>query len=85
MNVKAILLEVAEKLPPGATVLDAINELEFFMTAAAVPAGSSAHEHISPDSPETCTPAWLYESSSRMLTVLQQSHGTRGYRSRFDV
>ena len=29
MSVKQILLEVAEKLPPGATINDAIDELEF--------------------------------------------------------
>jgi hypothetical protein len=29
MNTKEILLEVAEKLPPGATLVDAISELEF--------------------------------------------------------
>ena len=29
MSVKEILLEVAEKLPPDATLLDAISELEF--------------------------------------------------------
>ena len=29
MSTKAILLEVAEKLPPGAALVDAIHELEF--------------------------------------------------------
>jgi predicted transcriptional regulator len=29
MSVKEILLDVAEKLPPGATLSDAIHELEF--------------------------------------------------------
>jgi predicted transcriptional regulator len=29
MNTKEILLEVAEKLPPDATLVDAIYELEF--------------------------------------------------------
>ena len=29
MSTKEILLEVAEKLPPGATLVDAISELEF--------------------------------------------------------
>jgi predicted transcriptional regulator len=29
MNTKEILLEVAEKLPPDATLSDAIHELEF--------------------------------------------------------
>ena len=29
MNAKEILLEVAEKLPPDATLVDAIYELEF--------------------------------------------------------
>ena len=29
MNTKEILLEVAEKLPPDATLVDAISELEF--------------------------------------------------------
>ena len=69
MAVKDILLRVAEKLPANATILDAINELEMFVGASdAVEVTRSLRETARAE-----TPAWLYESPSRLRTALRQS------------
>jgi hypothetical protein len=58
MTLKMILLTMAETLPEDATIYDAINQLEF--TAAIL---NDVATQPKPD------PAWLYESSSRFLTI----------------
>jgi hypothetical protein len=63
MNVRTILLAMAETLPPDATIHDAINRLEF---------AASVLENI-PTPSKQPEPAWLYESSSRFLAVRNQS------------
>ena len=63
MSLKKILLTMAETLPEDATIYDAINQLEY--TAAIL------EDAVTPrEKPE---PAWLYESSSRMLNVRNQA------------
>jgi hypothetical protein len=63
---------VAESLPPDATILDAINELEMF-------AGLEDKSEIARSLRETVVahkPEWLYDSPSRLCTVLRQSRAT---------
>jgi hypothetical protein len=63
MNIKKVLLTMAETLPEDATIYDAINQLEY---TAAILEDAVA-------SPQKPDPAWLYESSSRLLNVRNQS------------
>jgi hypothetical protein len=65
MTLKKILLSLAENLPEDATIHDAINQLEF--TAAIL-----EDLPIQSQKPE---PSWLYESSSRFLSVRNQTLG----------
>ena len=65
MRTKDIVYKVAETLPEDATVLDAINDLELL---AALNEGSM--EALSATNDETSTsPAWLYQSPSRLTTI----------------
>jgi hypothetical protein len=70
MRAKDLMLQVAERLPEDATVLDAINDLELFaaMSEGATEALSATN------SLEDHAPAWLYASSSRLSTIRHQSH-----------
>jgi hypothetical protein len=54
---------MAENLPEDATIYDAINQLEYTATIL-----NDAHPQ-----PQKPDPAWLYESSSRFLTIRNQS------------
>jgi hypothetical protein len=69
MRAKDLMLQVAERLPDDATVLDAINDLEFFaaMSEGATEALSATN------SSEDHAPAWLYSSSSRLSAIRHQS------------
>jgi len=55
MTTKEVLLEVAEKLPPEATLVDAIYELEFRQAVADGLASLDRGERI---------PQWISECSS---------------------
>ena len=69
MTAKEILLSVAENLPPNATLLDAINELEMFVGLEEnADVTRSLRSQVSAHKPE-----WLYDSPSRLCTVLRQS------------
>ena len=69
MTAKEILLQVAETLPPNATLLDAINELEMFVGREdCAEIASSMRNAITAEKPE-----WLYDSPSRVTAVLRQS------------
>ena len=69
MKAKEIVLQVAERLPEDATVLDAINDLELF---AALSEGATEALHAT-NSAEIHGPAWLYASPSRLSTIRHQS------------
>jgi hypothetical protein len=70
MTAKEILLQVAETLPPNATLLDAINELEMFVAREDLAEITNSMRHaITAEKPE-----WLYDSPSRVTAVLRQSH-----------
>jgi hypothetical protein len=69
MTAKEILLSVAENLPANATLLDAINELEMFVgleenSEVAQPLRAQAMAQ---------KPEWIYDSPSRLCTVLRQT------------
>ena len=71
MTAKEILLSVAENLPPNATLLDAINELEMFV-------GLEENAEVTRSlrlQAAAQKPDWLYGSPSRLCTVLRQSAG----------
>jgi hypothetical protein len=69
MTAKEILLQVAETLPPNATLLDAINELEMFVAREdRAEITASLRQTITAEKPE-----WLYDSPSRVTAVLRQS------------
>lgn len=69
MTAKEILLQVAETLPPDATLLDAINELEMFVGCDdRAEITESLRTAITAEKPE-----WLYDSPSRVTAVLRQS------------
>jgi hypothetical protein len=69
MRAKDIVLQVAQRLPEDASVLDAINDLELL---AVVNEGSM--EALNATNPlETRGPAWLYESPSRLSNIRHHS------------
>src|SRR2546423_15363168 len=67
MTAREILLRVAEGLEDEATPLDAINRVELAFAAADASAKIFAAERGG------CAPAWLYESTSRISTIIQQT------------
>ena len=69
MTAKEILLQVAQTLPANATLLDAINELEMFVSPEdRAEINYSLRTAITAEKPE-----WLYDSPSRLSAVLRQS------------
>jgi hypothetical protein len=67
MTNREILLTMAENLPPNATPLDVINELELHFAA------QHKLARVLPEERESSAPAWIYESSPRLLTIIQQT------------
>ena len=64
MSVKEILLEVAEKLPPDATLVDAIYELEFRQAVEEGLAGLDRGERIPLEAARKRIPQWISKYSS---------------------
>jgi hypothetical protein len=64
MSAKEILLEVAEKLPPDATVVDAIYELEFRQAAEDGLASLDRGERTPLDEARKRIPQWISKYSS---------------------
>ena len=59
MSTKEILLEVAEKLPPNATLIDAIYELEFRQAVEDGLASLDRGERIPLEEARTRIPQWV--------------------------
>jgi predicted transcriptional regulator len=64
MTTKEVLLEVAEKLPPEATLVDAIYELEFRQAAADGLALLDRGERIPLEEARKRIPQWISKYSS---------------------
>lgn len=64
MSTKEVLLEVAEKLPPDATLVDAIYELEFRQAVEDGLASLDRGERISLEEARKRIPQWTSKSSS---------------------
>jgi len=64
MSTKEILLEVAEKLPPDATLVDAIYELEFRQAVAEGLASLDRGERIPAEEIRNHIPQWISKYSS---------------------
>jgi hypothetical protein len=64
MSAKDILLEVAEKLPPDATLVDAIYELEFRQAVEEGLASLDRGERIPLEEARKRIPQWISKSSS---------------------
>jgi predicted transcriptional regulator len=64
MSTKEVLLEVAEKLPPDATLVDAIYELEFRQAVEDGLASLDRGERIPLDEARKRIPRWTSKYSS---------------------
>lgn len=64
MNTKNVLLEVAEKLPPDATLVDAIYELEFRQAVEDGLASLDRGERIPLEQARQRIPQWTSKYSS---------------------
>lgn len=64
MSTKEVLLEAAEKLPPEATLVDAIYELEFRQAVTDGLASLDRGERISLEEARKRIPQWISECSS---------------------
>ena len=64
MSAKEVLLEVAEKLPPDATLVDAIYELEFRQAVEEGLAGLDRGERIPLEEARKRIPQWISKYSS---------------------
>jgi predicted transcriptional regulator len=64
MSTKEVLLEVAEKLPPDATLVDAIYELEFRQAVEDGLASLDRGERIPLEEARKRIPQWTSKSSS---------------------
>jgi len=64
MNAKEILLEVAEKLPPDATLDDAIYELEFRQAVAEGLASLDGGQRLPLEEARKRIPQWISKFSS---------------------
>jgi hypothetical protein len=64
MSTKEVLLEVAEKLPPDASLVDAIYELEFRQAVADGLASLDRGERISLEEARNRIPQWTSKYSS---------------------
>jgi predicted transcriptional regulator len=64
MSTKEVLLEVAEKLPPDATLVDAIYELEFRQAVEDGLASLDRGERIPLEEARKRIPQWTSQSSS---------------------
>jgi hypothetical protein len=64
VSTKEVLLEVAENLPPGATLVDAIYELEFRQAVEDGLASLDRGERISLEEARKRIPQWTEKSSS---------------------
>jgi hypothetical protein len=63
MSAKEILLEVAEKLPPEATLVDAIYELEFPQAVEDGVASLDRGERVPLEEARRRIPQWISKSS----------------------
>jgi predicted transcriptional regulator len=64
MSTKEVLLEVAEKLPPDATLVDAIYELEFRQAVEDGLASLDRGERVPLEEARKCIPSWSRKYSS---------------------
>ena len=64
MSTKEVLLEVAEKLPPDATLVDAIYELEFRQAVEDGLVSLDRGERVPLDEVRKRIPQWTTQSSS---------------------
>jgi predicted transcriptional regulator len=64
VSTKEILLEVAEKLPPDATLVDAIYELEFRQAVEEGLASLDRGERVPLEEARRRIPGWISKSSS---------------------
>jgi predicted transcriptional regulator len=64
MSAREILLEVAEKLPPDATLVDAIYELEFRQAVEDGLASLDRGERITLEDARKRVPQWISKYSS---------------------
>jgi hypothetical protein len=63
MSTKDIMIEVADKLPPDATLIDAIYELEFRQAVLDGLASLDRGERISAEEARQRIPQWIAQSS----------------------
>jgi predicted transcriptional regulator len=64
MSAKEILMEVAEKLPPNASIADAIYELEFRQAVEDGLASLDKGERVPLEEARKRIPKWISKSSS---------------------
>ena len=69
MRAKEILLEVAEQLPPEATLVDAIYELEFRQAVEEGLAGLDRGERIPPEEARKRIPQWISKYCGKVSTA----------------
>jgi len=86
MSAREILLEVAEKLQPDATLVDAIYELEFRQAVEDGLASLDRGERITLEEARKRVPQWVSKYSSHRTNNTEQSleivrfwHGARGF------
>jgi predicted transcriptional regulator len=65
MSTKEILLDVAEKLPPDATIVDAIHELEFRQAVKDGLASLDRGERVPLQEARKQIPEWISKYSSQ--------------------
>jgi len=85
MNTKEILLEVAEKLPPDASLADAIYELEFRQAVEQGLAELDQGQGIPIDEVKAKIAEWAGKQSSRPSPKLGTGKPATGGRTGFDV
>lgn len=64
MSARDVLLDVAEKLPPDATLADAIYELEFRQAVEEGLASLNRGEHVSVEEARGSIQSWISKYSS---------------------
>lgn len=72
MTAKEVLMQVAGSLPEDASALDAIHQVELRF------AELGEAKRVMPVERGNDAPAWLYDSPSRMATIVQQTQKRHG-------
>jgi len=69
MSTKEVLLDVAEKLPPDATLVDAIYELEFRQAVEEGLAESDRGEGIPIEEARKRIPEWISDKEVALVSI----------------